>query len=175
MRGCEERTHYGTGARDRLAFGRDGREIDCQDDVSSSGIINLGILSCAPVHNPDYAPVHNQLRRQTLVLRDPNLHGGFAQLPTVVLRDHRLSASAVRLYALLLSYAWSHQQCFPGQQRLARDMGCNISTITRTLAELNEHCLVSWTRQGLGKTNIYCIERLSDGYLRPEGDDADGD
>jgi hypothetical protein len=44
-------------------------------------------------------------------------------------------------------------------------MGVNLSTITRTMAELNEQCLISWKRQGLGQTNIYYIERLSDGYL----------
>ena len=102
---------------------------------------------------------------KTLVIKDENLRGGFTQVPNVVLTNSALSSNAVRLYALLLSYAWQSDQCFPGQQLLSSHMGCKKNTITRTLAELRKVKLISWKRQGLGKVNIYYIEKLSDGYI----------
>lgn len=99
-------------------------------------------------------------RSPNLIIRDRGLRGGFAQVPSVVLRDGRLSGNAVRLYALLLSYAWQDGECYPGQRRLAADMGVNAKTITRTLRELREKKLIDWHRQGMGKSNIYYIEEL---------------
>jgi len=104
----------------------------------------------------------------TLIIKDVNLRGGFAQIPNAVLTNPNLTSNAVRLYTLLLSYAWQSDRCFPGQQLLARHMGCKKDTIIRTLAELRKAKLISWKRQGLGKVNIYYIERLSDGYLPKE-------
>jgi len=101
----------------------------------------------------------------TLVFDDENLRAGFAQAPNVVLRNPLLSSNSVRLYILLLSYAWDKDECYPGQKTLAEQMGCKHATITRTLAELKKHKLITWERQGLGKSNIYHIRKLSDGYL----------
>ena len=104
-------------------------------------------------------------REHTLVIKDENLRSGFAQVPNVILRDPLLSSNAVRLYCLLLSYAWDKNEAFPGKETLAWEMGCKIRTVTRTLAELKGHKLIIWHRQGLGKVNIYYIQRLSDGYF----------
>ena len=129
-----------------------------------NGILNMSILSVTPTTLPEVTPVSHPLQK-TLILKDKNIHGGFAQVPNVVLRDPRLSSNAVRLYCLLLTHAWGKDECFPGQETLAGYMGCDRRTVIRTLHELNEHCLITWKRQGLGKVNIYYIERLSDGYL----------
>ena len=106
--------------------------------------------------------------KRTLILRDPNIRGGFAQLPTVVLRDPKLTGNEKTLYGLLLSYAWQDRECFPGQCRLATDMGVSKSTLARLLGRLRKVKLISWKQLGLGKTNIYFIEQLSDGYLAPQ-------
>ena len=101
-----------------------------------------------------------------VVFDDPGLRHGFAQVPRVVLRDGILSARAVRLYALLLSYAWQESACFPGQNTLAEDMGCDRQTVIRTLQELRQRHLVSWERRGLGLTCLYHIKALGEGYLK---------
>ena len=103
--------------------------------------------------------------KRTLVIEDENLRGGFSQIPNVVLRNPLLGDKALRLYTLLLSYAWQEEECFPGQETLAKDMGCTRKSITNALNELKKHKLIDWQRRGLGKVNIYHIKRLSDGYL----------
>ena len=102
---------------------------------------------------------------KSLMFKDENLRGGFAQIPNIVLRDGTLSAGAVRLYALLLSYAWDNDECYPGHETLSGDMGCTKMTVIRTLEELKSRHLISWKQQGLGRPNIYYIEKLTDGYL----------
>jgi len=103
--------------------------------------------------------------QKTLIIKDENLQGGFAQIPNIILRDGTLSSNAVRLYALLLSYAWANDECYPGQGRLSMEMGCSLDTVQRTLNELKDRHLISWKQQGLGRSSIYYIEKLTDGYL----------
>ncbi len=102
---------------------------------------------------------------RSLIFRNPNLAHGFTQSPNVVLRDGTLSTTAKVLYVLLLSYAWQDKECFPGQERIAQDMGCKRITVTRALAELKQRHLITCDRRGLGKVNIYYIERLEGGYI----------
>ena len=45
---------------------------------------------------------------------------------------------AKTVYALLLSYAWHNDLCFPGQDRLARDMGMGIASVNRFVKELED-------------------------------------
>lgn len=85
---------------------------------------------------------------------------GFAPLPTAISRDPSLSNGAVRLYSLLQTYAWQDGVCFPGQQRLADDMGKSVATVKRYLSELVACGLIVRTRRGLNKTNLYRLPRL---------------
>jgi len=100
---------------------------------------------------------------KTLVIEDEGLRGGFAQVPNVILRDPSLSANAVRLYCLLLSHAWHDNECFPGQERLAGYMNCSRQHLNTILQELKRNKLIDWKRTG--RSSLYCIKRLSDGYL----------
>lgn len=102
---------------------------------------------------------------QSLVIDDPNLRHGFIQVPRYIMRDPLLTCAAKVLYSLLLSYAWQDGECWPGQDRLAHDVGCSVDTINRVLTELKAHKLITWSRPGQGKPNIYHIRRLTDGYL----------
>ncbi len=104
-------------------------------------------------------------QEKTLIFRDPNLKHGFTQVSNVVLRDSTLSPMALKLYLLLLSYAWQDEECFPGQDKLALDMGCKRVTVNRTLSELKKRKLITWERRGLCKVNVYHIERLEGGYI----------
>jgi biotin operon repressor len=88
---------------------------------------------------------------------DPVSRGGFTQVPNFILRNEDLSIGAKLTYAMFLSYAWHNDSCFPGQDRLAKDMGLSRVRITQLIAELEEFGLVDIQRRGQGRTNIYTI------------------
>lgn len=62
-------------------------------------------------------------------------------------------------YAMLLKYAREMDECFPGQERLAKDMGCALRSVVRYIAELEEVSLISIKRRGQGRPNLYTIHR----------------
>jgi len=64
------------------------------------------------------------LRDKNIVLKgaDALSQRGFTQVPNHVLRSDKVSPGAKLAYAMLLSYAWQNDFCFPGQERLAKDM-----------------------------------------------------
>jgi len=129
-------------------------------------------LDRKPTSNKEYSLNNTHKRdknngseqQKTLIFKDASIRKGFAQVPNVVLRDSKLSASAKVLYALLLSYAWQDNECFPGQDTLAENMGLTVRSITTLLHQLRAKKLIGWKRQGLGKVNIYHIRRLLDAY-----------
>jgi hypothetical protein len=88
---------------------------------------------------------------------DPIARYGFTQLPNFILRNAELSTNAKVVYALLLSYAWSNNLCFPGQERLAEHMGTHVSTVSRAMTELEQVSLIEIERRGQGRTNYYTI------------------
>ena len=110
---------------------------------------------------------HNE-RLQNIVLKgfDPLTTGGFTQVPNILLRSDKLSPQAKIVYAQLLSYAWTQERCFPGQERLAQDLGSSRTTIYRALDELKEQGWLEVERRGLGKTNIYILKYVVDNSRR---------
>ncbi|MGA2175087.1 MAG: hypothetical protein ABSH38_08920 [Verrucomicrobiota bacterium] len=62
---------------------------------------------------------------------NPVLRGGFTQVPNFILKDSKLSVGAKVAYAMFLSYAWHNESCFPGQERLATDMGMTRPRVTQ--------------------------------------------
>ncbi|HZA23323.1 MAG TPA: helix-turn-helix domain-containing protein [Dehalococcoidia bacterium] len=62
-------------------------------------------------------------REQTIILKGADIltAEGFTQVPNHVLRSKKISPGAKLTYAMLLSYAWNNEYCFPGQERLAID------------------------------------------------------
>ena len=61
---------------------------------------------------------------------------------------------AIVAYSKFLSYAWQNDFCFPGQQRLADDLGMSVGSINTFIKELE---VARLTRQGQGRTNVYKI------------------
>ena len=104
-------------------------------------------------------PIGEILKERNLQLDtdNPILRGGFTQVPNFILKDPKLSVGAKVAYAMFLSYAWHNDSCFPGQERLASDMGMTRPRVTQLIAELEKAGLVSIQRRGQGKTNIYTI------------------
>jgi DNA-binding MarR family transcriptional regulator len=80
---------------------------------------------------------------------------GFTQVPNFLLRSSKLSPGDKLAFAMLLSYAWQHDYCFPGQKRLGEDMGLDERNVRRHLKSLEAHGLLTIQRRGQGKTNIY--------------------
>ena len=80
---------------------------------------------------------------------------GFTQVPNHVLVSNKLSPGAKLTYAMLLKYAWQNDFCFPGQERLAKDMGVTDRSVRTYLQELERNKFVAIKQRGLGKPNLY--------------------
>ena len=104
-------------------------------------------------------PIGEILQEKNIELdtTNPVLRGGFTQVPNFILKDPKLSVGAKVAYAMFLSYAWHNASCFPGQDRLAEDMGLSRVRVTQLIAELDRVGLVSIQRRGQGRTNLYTI------------------
>jgi DNA-binding MarR family transcriptional regulator len=59
---------------------------------------------------------------------------------------------------MFLHYAWHNDSCFPGQERLAADMGMSQPRVSQFIKELQDADLIEITRRGQGKTNLYKIK-----------------
>lgn len=88
---------------------------------------------------------------------DPVAAAGFTQVPNVILKSKDLSVGAKLAYAMLLSYAWQNDHCFPGQETLADDMGVSKRSVVSFIKELDKSGHVSVKRQGLGQVNVYTL------------------
>jgi hypothetical protein len=80
---------------------------------------------------------------------------GFTQVPNFILTKADISVGAKLAYAMLLKYAWGDDACFPGQSKLADDMGSGERSVRRYLEELEKAKLLEIVQRGLGKTNLY--------------------
>jgi biotin operon repressor len=99
------------------------------------------------------------LRERNIILKgaDVATRGGFTQVPNFLLKSKDLSSGDKLAFAMLLSYAWQNDYCFPGQQRLAQDMGLHETNVRKHLKSLEAHGLLTIQRRGQGKTNIYTL------------------
>lgn len=80
---------------------------------------------------------------------------GFTQVPNFILTKKDISVGAKLAYAMLLKYAWGEDACFPGQLKLADDMGAGERSVRTYLKELETVGLLEIKQRGLGKTNLY--------------------
>lgn len=101
--------------------------------------------------------IKNILEKHTIVVLNEALKHGFTQLPNYILKDKSLSFGARLSYAVLLSYAWQEDSCFPGQERMAKDLGTSDRSVRTFLNELKKKGYITWKQQGLNKPNIYYI------------------
>ena len=99
---------------------------------------------------------------------DPVLQEGFTQIPNFIQRNPNLSPGAKVVYGLFLSYAWNNDFCFPGQDRLAEDMGMSRSRVTTFVGELQNCGLITVKRRGLGMTNDYTLHFQVKWVKKPE-------
>ena len=102
-------------------------------------------------------PIGDILRERNIEIasNDPIVRGGFTQVPNFILKNAELSLGAKVTYAMFLHYAWHNDSCFPGQERLAGDMGMSQSRVSEFIKELQTAGLIEITRRGQGRTNLY--------------------
>jgi len=94
-------------------------------------------------------------RNIELIGADPATQFGFTQVPNFILTNPSLSVGAKLAYAMLIKYAWQDDACFPGQTKLAQDMGSGERSVRRYLDELEKNGFLEIIQRGLGKTNLY--------------------
>src|SRR6266545_1752117 len=94
-------------------------------------------------------------RNIEIVGADPITRHGFTQVPNFILTNKDISVGAKLAYAMLLKYAWQDDACYPGQMKLAEDMGATDRSVRTYLKELETAELLEVQQRGLGKTNLY--------------------
>ena len=97
--------------------------------------------------------------RQNIILKgaDAATAKGFTQVPNFILRSAKLSAGDKLTFAMLLSYAWQDDFCYPGQRKLAEHLGLKERSARTHLKSLQTHGLLEIKRRGLGRTNVYVL------------------
>ncbi|MBN1968693.1 MAG: helix-turn-helix domain-containing protein [Candidatus Delongbacteria bacterium] len=101
-----------------------------------------------------------EFNKGKIEILDKTLKEGFIILPRSILRNPAIGRHLKCTYSLLLDYAWDKDNCFPGQVRLAKDLGISVRTVQRDLEELKKIKLVDWNQRGRNRTNIYYILSL---------------
>lgn len=94
-------------------------------------------------------------RNIKLIGADSLSERGFVQVPIAILRHPDISMGAKMAYTSLLSYAWHNDYCFPGQDRMAEEIGAGRTKVNEWIKELERKGFIKIARRGQGKTNLY--------------------
>ncbi len=96
--------------------------------------------------------------------QDIVLHGadiatmqGYTNIPNHILYSGTISSHAKLVYTMLLSYAYTRNHVFPGQERLAKQCGLSVRSVYTALQELDTRHFISIIRRGQGRTNLYVL------------------
>jgi hypothetical protein len=84
-------------------------------------------------------------------------NGGWSRVTNAVVHAAEISDGAFRCLLVLRSHCIDKTVCWPGEDTLAAELGCSLSTVGRRVAELEWHELIEVKRRGLGKTNVYTL------------------
>jgi hypothetical protein len=84
-------------------------------------------------------------------------NGGWVRVSNAVLHNPMITAGALRCLLVLRSHCIDKTVCWPGEETLAAELRCSLSTVGRRVAELERHELIRVKRRGLGKTNVYTL------------------
>ena len=97
------------------------------------------------------------LKDRNIILRgaDVATSQGYTQVPNFLLRMKNITSGDKMTFAMILSYKWQNDSCFPGQAKLAEDMGVDERTVRRHIQALQSAGLLVIQQRGQGKTNIY--------------------
>lgn len=110
-----------------------------------------------------------------IVIEEESLKEDYTKIPNTLLKRSDISPGAKLAYVMLLSYAHKVDRCFPGQRRLAADMGVAVRSVIRYMQELVKVSLLRVKRRGLGLTNVYYLTRWSKPRVPAEASPGDAD
>ena len=100
---------------------------------------------------------HFQDRNLRLKGADIATQRGWTGVPNFILESKEVSVGAKLTYAMLLKYARELDECFPGQDRLAEDLGTTRQSVNTYIRDLRKAGLISVQRRGQGRPNLYTI------------------
>ena len=100
------------------------------------------------------------LKERNIILKnaDAATAKGFTMVPNFILKSTKLSAGDKMTFAMLLSYAWQKDYCYPGQKRLGEDLGLTDRSVRTHLKSLQGVGLLNIKRPGQGKNNVYELD-----------------
>jgi biotin operon repressor len=98
-------------------------------------------------------------RDRSLILNGADIatRRGWTGVPNFILQSKKISVGAKLTYAMLPKYAREMDECFPGQDRLAQDVGTSRQSVNAYIRELRRPGLISVKRRGQGKPNVYTV------------------
>jgi hypothetical protein len=108
-------------------------------------------------------------RERNIVLRGADLatQRGWTGVPNFILESKDISVGAKLTYAMLLKYAREDDSCFPGQESLAKGLGCATRSVATYLKELESAKMIDITRRGQGRPNLYTVHLKASFWGKP--------
>ena len=103
--------------------------------------------------------ISEALKERNIILEtsDPVVADGFTQVPNFILKNDDLTVGEKITFAMFLTYAWNNDKVFPGQERLAKDIGVTRMSVSTFIKGLEKKGFLTIKRRGLGMTNIYTL------------------
>ena len=103
--------------------------------------------------------ISEALKERNIILEttDPVVADGFTQVPNFILKNDALTVGEKITFAMFLTYAWHNDKVFPGQERLANDIGITRRSVNTFVKGLEKKGFLTIQRRGLGKTNLYTL------------------
>ena len=103
--------------------------------------------------------ISEALKERNIILEtnDPVVAEGFTQVPNFILKNDSLTVGEKITFAMFLTYAWHNDKVFPGQERLANDIGVTRQSVSTFIKGLEKKGFLTIKRRGLGLTNIYTL------------------
>ena len=104
--------------------------------------------------------ISDALKERNIILEtnDPVVADGFTQVPNFILKNDTLTVGEKITFAMFLTYAWHNDKVFPGQEKLAKDIGVARRSVNTFIKGLEKKGFPTIQRRGLGKTNIYTLK-----------------
>ena len=96
-------------------------------------------------------------RNLRIIGADPFTKKGYAKVPIVILQSKKINDIEKLVYSVLLNYCWYKDFCFPGQEKLGKELGKSRMSISTAIKNLQKAGYLKITRRGLGKTNSYTL------------------
>jgi len=101
-----------------------------------------------------------QEAERTLQFTKRWLNKGFTQINNGLLRNTEVSVGARLLYILLMSRCFEKDFSYPGIETLRKELGVGSNdTVYSYMKELSDMGWMTVKRRGLGKTNLYFLEK----------------